>query len=202
MTSYFAPAAIALGLTAAAAAPAMAGSYSPAPAEPVIVPAVPAAAPDGDWGGAYLGLSYGYIDVNTDSGASDDSSDALGIHAGYRWDFGKTVAGLEVEYGEPDLDFVNSSGTQSGSVDNVWRIKGQYGYDFGRTLAYATAGIAPTDTSLGDETGYLVGVGVDYQMTQNWVMGAEVLYHDFDEFGSSGVGADATTAAVRLSYRF
>ncbi|TDX21247.1 outer membrane protein [Rhodovulum visakhapatnamense] len=196
MTSYFAPAAIALGLSTAMAAPAMAGSYAPAPAEPVIVPAVPAAAPDGDWGGAYVGLSYGYIDVDTDSGAPDDSSDALGIMAGYRWDFGKTVAGVEVEYGEPDLNF------GSEEVDSVWRIKGQYGYDFGRTLAYATAGIAPTDTSLGSETGYLVGLGVDYQMTPNWVLGAEVLYHDFDEFGSSGVGADATTAAVRVSYRF
>ncbi|MCO8144269.1 porin family protein [Rhodovulum tesquicola] len=190
---------LALTFGAVAVTPALAGSYSPAPADqPVIAAApVPVPAPSGDWGGAYAGLQLGYADVNV-SGASGGDGEIYGFHVGYRWDMGTLVTGIELDYDRADIGL--AGGTEE--LDDVWRLKGQVGYDMGSTMLYGTAGAARAGTSLGDETGPFVGVGLAWQPSPSWIIGGEVLYHDFDEFGSSGVGGDATTATLRASFRF
>jgi len=195
MKTHATSTALALGLTAALAVPAFAGSYDPAPEPSPVAPALPAVPVTGDWGGFYAGAQLGYADIDADEG--EDGDDGLyGVHAGYRWDFGQTVAGVEVDYDRADIDIGDED------LDYIARIKGQYGWDFGKTLAYGTAGYAYSDTSLGDENGWTAGLGVAYQVTQAWTLGGEVLYQEFDEFGDSDIGAEATTATIRASYRF
>ncbi|MGB7241585.1 MAG: porin [Sulfitobacter sp.] len=190
-------------LTSAAAfafatAPAFAGSL----AEPVVEAAPPAPAPvyntGGDWGGFYGGLQLGRIDVDTDGGAVLSGDDALyGLHAGYNWDLGTWVVGVEADYDFTDVDLGGAA-----TVDSVARLKLRGGYDFGRTLVYATVGAARVDTSLGNETGEAYGLGVSYQLTDQWIVGGEYLAHNFDDINGSGVNADADTLSLRASFRF
>ena len=80
------------------------------------------------------------------------------------------------------------------------------GYDFGKFLPYATAGVASAKVSsssfAGTDTGALIGLGVDYQVGENLILGAEVIKNQFDNFEDSNVDLEATDAALRLSFRF
>ncbi|GGH17775.1 Opacity protein [Cribrihabitans marinus] len=183
-------------IVAALSSPAFAGNVS----EPVIEPApvAPAPAPNlgGDWTGAYIGGQIGQLDVEPE-GAPDGDDVAYGVHGGYNYDFGRFVLGGEVDYDATDLDLGGAA-----SVDSVLRGKLKAGYDFGQVLAYVTGGAARADTSLGDETGEFYGLGVSYQVTDQWIVGAELLEHQFDDIGGSGIDADARSASVRASFRF
>lgn len=150
----------------------------------------------GDWTGAYGGLNLGYADVDG-TGAIDGDDMTYGLHLGYDYDFGRFVAGGEIEYDKADID-LNGAAT----VDSVARLKLRGGYDLGRTLIYATAGIAKLDTSIGNDTGEFFGLGVAYKVTESFTLGGEVLEHRFDDIGNSGVDADATTFNLRGSFRF
>lgn len=180
---------------------AFAGSLAEPVVEPVATPVfepVPAAT---DWTGAYGGLNLGYGDVDTNVGASGDDM-TYGFHAGYDYDFGNFVLGGEFEYDKADIDLALANGTVAANVDSVTRLKLRGGYDLGRTLVYATAGVAQVDTSLGDENGEFFGLGMAYKVTEQFTVGAEVLEHRFDEINGSAVDADATTFNLRGSFRF
>jgi predicted porin len=150
----------------------------------------------GDWTGAYGGLNLGYGDVDG-SGAADGNDMTYGLHLGYDYDFGRYVIGGEFEYDDASIDLNGAAET-----DSVMRLKLRGGYDLGRTLVYATAGAAKLETSIGDDTGEFIGVGVAYQVTDRFTVGGELLEHRFDDVGGSGVDADATTFNLRGSFRF
>ena len=47
-----------------------------------------------------------------------------------------------------------------------------------------------------------MGVGLAYQVSDNFTVGGELLEHRFYDIGGSGVDADATTFNLRGSFRF
>ncbi len=163
---------------------------------PVAQPVYEPMAVTGDWTGFYGGLNLGYADIDG-TGAADGDNGTYGVHAGYDYDFGNFVLGAELEYDKTDVD-LNGAAT----ADNVARLKLRGGYDLGKTLIYATAGAARVDTSLGNDTGGFVGVGMAYKATDSFTVGAELLEHRFDDIGGTGVDADATTFNLRGSFRF
>jgi len=194
-------AALALGTAAILAAPA---AFAGGPVVPVAEPIVMAPAPvvivpvTGDWNGGYLGAQLGYAD-----GGSVDGDGALGgVHGGYRWDLGRTVLGVEGMYNSADLSGDNDLIT----TDNIASITGQVGRDLGKTLVYAKAGVAYADGEIvgqnADDYGYTVGLGVDYQVNQNWTVGGEVSTYSFDDFDDSGVNFNPTAVQVKAAYNF
>lgn len=148
----------------------------------------------GDWGGPYLGLQFAFAEA--DSNRGDDDAWTPGLLGGYRWDRGAAVWGVEVDYLQPDLRI------RGQDVDYLVRFKGQLGYDFGNTLAYGVAGLSSPDSVIGDETGWLIGAGIDFSVSPSFLVGAELTYQEFDEFGNGGFSAEVTTAGVRASFRF
>lgn len=181
--------------------PALAGG----PTQPLVEPAVEpyAVVPSFNWTGGYVGGQLGYGDFDVDvPGIS--SADGLigGIHAGYNWDMGDWVTGVEVDWDVTDTDF----GSNFGDIDNVVRLKAKLGRDLGRALVYGTAGGAWAEGDIGgssqDDIGWLVGGGVDYAVTNNWIFGGEALYHDFSSFDNTGADIDAWTFRAKLSYKF
>lgn len=191
-SSILAVAALATGFAGTAA---FAGNLEATYAEPV--PAAPApvavVTPDSDWTGGYVGLSFGRLD--TQSGGTSEEGGIYGIHTGYDYDFGNVVLGGELEYlGADDYELGGVD------IDNMTRAKARLGYDFGRTLVYATAGAANIETAAGDDTGAVGGLGLDYKVTENFTIGGEALAHDFDDVG--GADLDAQTFAIRGSFRF
>lgn len=184
-------------LLGAGATATFAGSADPAPSEPVIMQPVSVAPTgmDGDWTGAYGGLSFG--NLSADAGNFDDSEGIYGVYGGYDYDFGSFVLGGELDYqtGED----INLGGIE---VDDIFRAKLRGGYDLGRTLVYGTVGAAQLGTNIGDDTGIVGGVGIEYKVTEQFTVGGEYLAHQFNDFDDTGVDVYADTVSLRGSFRF
>lgn len=179
------------------AAPAFAGNYETTTVEPMpIVPVAPAAQPvTGDWTGPYAGLSFG--NLNAQAGNAAKTGGVYGLYGGYDYDFGRLVVGAELDY-QTGNDY-----TIGGvDVDDITRLKLRAGYDAGRTLIYGTVGAAKVNTSVGDATGPLGGVGLEYKVTDRFSIGGEALAHSFDDVGGTGIDADAQTYSLRATFRF
>jgi opacity protein-like surface antigen len=212
-----------------AAGPALAGGFAPVAVTPV--PAAPVViappAPSADWSGPYVGGQLGYGSLSLDDGAAgdllgieeDDESGALyGLHAGYMFDFGRLVAGAEVDFDGTNMDIVSTeavTGTEIEVADigSVRRAKLRLGYDAGQFLPYVTAGLAQvalnSDTEALDDTfnGNFFGLGVSYALSDRFMVGVEGLRHSFDDFDDAGAAfegleADVNTVTLRGSFRF
>lgn len=181
------------------AMPALAGGPTEVYNEPAVAPApMVVAAPSADWSGLYVGGQLGYGDVGSSSGALDGSGFTTGLIAGYRVDMGQFVAGVEGNYDWTDIDLGGGAAT----LDNVARLKLIGGYDMGPALLYGTVAAVRAETSVGNDSGYALGVGMDYALTDRMTLGAELMEHRFDDFNGTGVDLDATTFNTRVGFRF
>ena len=194
---------VALSVAASlAASAAFAGGYVAPVVDtaPVVAPVVPVEAGT-DWSGFYAGLQYGQGNAELSDGDVDADSDfdGYGVHAGYLRDFGKLVAGAELDYNKVDLDL------DDGDAD-LWRLRGRVGYDMGRFQPYATLGAArvSTNAAAGDfsETGITYGLGAEYLVTEKFSVGAEYSRSDFSDVIADGIDLDTDLVQVRASYRF
>ncbi len=181
---------------------ATAGGYvAPANPAPVTAPIV-APAPIGyDWSGFYGGVQveYGDVDVEIDEG----NGALYGVFGGYRYDFGNVVLGAELDLMAADIE---PDSAFNGSIDSVHRLGVEAGYDAGPALIYGTVGVAQaTATSAGtdlQDEGYFFGAGIDYLITDQIVLGAEVLQHEFEDFDGTGLDVSATTFGINAAFRF
>ncbi|MFP7673069.1 outer membrane protein [Marivita sp. S0852] len=176
---------------------AFAGSIDSAPAEPVIAQPV-AVAPvtmGGDWTGGYGGLSLGKGWITGDD--LDDDELVYGVHGGYDYDFGRFVLGGELDYQAGDDLNLGAE-----DVDDILRLKMRAGYDLDRTLVYGVLGAAQLNTDNFEDTGWVAGVGAEYLVTESISLGAEYLYHQFDDFDDTNVDIDADTFSLRANFRF
>lgn len=190
----------ALALAALAlTAPAFAGGYSaPVQEQPVIAPAPVLPVAGTDWTGGYAGATIGY---GWGSDALDDADDmTYGVFGGYDYDFGSFVLGGELEYNATELE------NDTANLDDLTRLKLRAGYDMGPALVYGVVGAAyanaDIDGSSYSDTGYVYGIGMDYAVSDNMTVGAELLQNEFDEFDNSGSDLSATTLGARVSFRF
>lgn len=141
------------------------------------------------WTGFYLG---GNIGAAFDDEDDSDEEFIGGAHLGYNWQRSSNlVLGLE-----GDVDFADG-------LDYLATIRGRIGYGAGPALIYATGGVAfiglDDDIDDIDETGWVLGGGLDYKIRDNWSVGAEGLYYNFD---ADDGDADFWTARARLTYHF
>jgi opacity protein-like surface antigen len=219
-----------------AAGPALAGGFSPvvvpsAPAAPTAV--IPPVVASADWSGPYVGGQLGYGRLSADD--NDDTTDLLleedsyngaiyGLHAGYRFDFGRIVAGAELDFDGASIEVddadinadLGTEFTDALDVGSVRRAKLQLGFDAGNILPYVTAGIAQVHLNSDDSTledavgdtaeGNFVGLGASYMVSDRLMVGVEALRHNFDEFDSGsaleGGDIDVNTVSLRGSFRF
>ena len=191
-------------LPVAFAAPAFAGNIEPAPLEPAPVFTAPTvSSPVYDWTGFYIGAQANYADVETGGDLETDGDGGLlGVRAGYDFDFGPAVAGGFVQYDNGGIELDDTDV----ELENVLRVGARVGYDFGPNLVYGSAGYANADTDdAGSADGYFVGLGYERFLTQSVSLGAEAIYHDFNDFDGidgANVDAEATTVGLNINYRF
>ena len=192
-----------------AATPALSGGVAsaPQPTQPILAPAL---APD--WSGAYLGIQLETVGDGEAAGVGLAEFDGTlyGFFVGYRHDFGAIVLGGEVDYAVGGGDFtsiVPVAPTFELDYNSIFRIGAVLGYDAGRILPYATAGYASIDISLpatdAEEMGYFIGAGVDYRLSEQIVVGGEILQHEFDDFNDiTGEMFSVLTLGLSIAYTF
>ena len=186
---------------------AVAGGYvEPAAVAPL--PVAPAPAPTGyDWGGFYGGVQLEYGDAQIDDNAgnpfADGTGEVYGLFGGYRYDFGNFVVGAELDLMVASIDI---GGAFGGTIDTIHRLGVEAGYDAGPALLYGTVGVAQASATRGgldlQDNGIFYGAGIDYLVTDQIVIGAEVLQHNFDDFDGTTLDVDVTTFGINAAFRF
>jgi outer membrane immunogenic protein len=158
-----------------------------------------------NWSGFYLGLNGGggWGDSHWEGiGNTGLSGGEFGGTAGYNWQLGQAVLGLE-----GDLDWARLTGTLTCpggacSTSSTWlsTVRGRVGYSFDRFLPYVTGGVATGDIraavpglpgSSSTNTGWTVGGGVEVALPGNWSAKAEYLHVDLGAF-NCGVACGGT----------
>ena len=180
---------------------------APQPTPPVVAPA-----PVSDWTGFYAGAQLETILDGEASGVGLAEFDGTlyGLFAGYRYDFGTFVLGGEVDYVVGSGDFTSitpAAPTFDVDYNSLVRVGAEFGYDAGNVLPYATVGFAsielglPANTS--DGTGYFYGVGLDFRVSDQIVIGGELLQHEFDDYNDiDGETLDALTFGLNVAFTF
>lgn len=168
-------------------------------------------APDAfSWTGFYVGGHAGLATGDTSGGIVDAPSflstdynleGALyGAHAGYNYQMGQTVLGIEGTYSGSDIDGKTSCVFNLFScqreLDWLATIEGRLGYAFGPTMVYARGGVAWGElettndffipgllTTTGSEThtGWTAGFGIEHALGKNVVARIEYAHIDLGE---------------------
>lgn len=202
------PLAIILAGTAAAGT-AVAGDVATAPADAVIV--APAPIPMGSfWEGPYvggqLGYTFGEFDLN---GSFDDDSVIGGLTAGYLFSLGNGwYMGPELQYDWADVTVTDPGTGNTATFKEMARLKLLAGTEVGNGLLYGSVGYAYADFNgigtffNGSADSYVVGLGYDWRVGDNWTLGGEYMFHSFDGVGNGGGDVDFNTIHVKATYRF
>ncbi len=195
-----------LGLATGAMAADLPSRRAPAP----IVAAVPVFT----WTGFYVGVNAGYgwntNDTITIGGErfdlDDDGGFVGGAQAGYNYQIGSFVVGLEgdiqyADFGNDRIVFANGDIVEFDNGDWFGTVRARAGVAFDRALIYATGGFAFADGA----TGWTVGGGLEYAFTDNLSAKIEGLYVNLDQDDNFlGIDNDAEFGVVRagLNFRF
>jgi outer membrane immunogenic protein len=221
MKSWFVPGALVLALAAAGAAQAADLSVAP------IYKAPPMAAPPAyNWSGFYLGINGGgaWGTSNWDTiGGFNLSGGVVGGTAGYNWQLGHGVLGLEGDADWSSLRGSTSTLCPAGcTTSNDWlgTFRGRAGYAFDRFMPYVTGGLAVGDIRASTpglagasqtNAGWAAGGGIEFALTNNWTAKAEYLHVDLGNMNcgfNCGITANNSVSArsdqVRggLNFRF
>ncbi len=166
-------------------------------------PPAPVAVPEFSWTGFYLGADAGWAHMNSQSrdvltgleATSNVNGFALGALAGYNYEFsGGFVVGAELD-GTWATGKHTDSTTFAGTAvkaEQRWtdHARLRLGYGFDRALLFVAGGLSYADESVSFSgtstgagpswvTGWNLGAGVDYAVTDNWVARLEYIHDEF-----------------------
>jgi outer membrane immunogenic protein len=181
-----------------------------------------------NWTGAYIGINGG---AGWGRSSWDSSADHIGLSgallggtAGYNWQTGHVVLGLE-----GDVDWANLRGTNVStlcpagcSTSDTWlgTARGRVGYAFDRIMPYVTGGLAFGDIRAATpgfagatttNTGWTAGGGIEVALPGNWSAKAEYLHVDLGNFncgtscgvfGSNNVSMHDDIFRAGVNYHF
>src|SRR5260370_590807 len=179
------------------------------------------------WTGFYIGGNGGYgtsrncwglvpiAGAVVPDGCHSQSGCIIGGQAGYRWQMGPAVFGLEAQGDWASLrsshvSVVNPILTDSSKVTGLGLFTGQIGYAWNAALLYLKGGAAVTSNSLLQATtfggvglnyatstrwGGTIGVGFEYGFAPNWSAGIEY-DHLFMGTANNSFSVPAGAAAV------
>ncbi len=206
----------AVGLIALAA-PAVAADLGPSrmPAKAAVMAAPVVFNWTGFYVGAHIGAGWSSKDaalvttggVLNATGASDPDGFLGGLQAGFNWQFGQWVFGVEGQVSWSDMDGTGSATVAtpgffitgdriSTDIDFVATLAARLGIAFDQALIYVKGGVAwanedhwvataagvPLTTTVGDtRTGWMLGVGLEYAFAPNWSAKIEYNFMDFGD---------------------
>jgi len=191
--------------------------------------------PECDWSGFYMGLNIGVAALQADildkdywnNGATatlEDTNFAGGLQAGYNWQKGSFVFGLEAdaEYVNTEKSFVYSDEERyKGKLDFQGSLRARGGVAVDQALIYATAGVALShgDTQFQEfgegevghqevarqdewQAGFVAGVGVEYKFNCRWSARMEALWSHYPESSSNVEPYSTQTPSSPYNFAF
>jgi outer membrane immunogenic protein len=153
------------------------------------------------WAGPYLGGNVGWAWGTVDNNPTRPSGFVGGVQAGYNWQTGPWVFGVE-----GDLQATGASDTFAPwKFSNPWfgTVRGRAGYAFNNILFYGTTGLAFGElrgetfrlAETNTNAGWTVGLGAEFGLAQNWSAKLEYLYVDLND-------SNFTITGAQNGYRF
>jgi outer membrane immunogenic protein len=141
------------------------------------------------WAGPYLGGNLGYAWGSVDNNQTKPSGFAGGVQAGYNWQTGPWVFGVEGD--------IQATGTEDTfapwKFSNPWfgTLRGRAGYALSNILFYGTAGLAFGElrgetfglSEAHTNAGWTAGAGAEFGFAPNWSAKIEYLYVDLANSG-------------------
>lgn len=164
------------------------------------------------WAGAYGGVQLSYGDGFQDYGGGTTYNiygESYGLFAGYMWTTGAWAYGAELAYANASFhEYDGPDEYPDYQFNHTLDLKARAGYAMGPALVYGTLGYGFSEWEEGgtdpgdlyDVDGVLVGVGVDYLVTDQIFLGAEVLRRGMDS--DYPFDADLTTFTLRAGMTF
>ncbi|MEA2922047.1 MAG: outer rane immunogenic protein [Bradyrhizobium sp.] len=164
------------------------------------------------WAGPYLGGNLGYAWGKVDNSLTKPSGFVGGAQAGYNWQIGSWVLGLE-----GDIQATGADDTFAPwKFSNPWfgTVRGRAGYAFSNILFYGTGGLAFGElrgenyflSESHTTAGWTAGVGAEFGFAPNWSAKVEYLYVDLSssQFTITGVPNGYRFGVVRagVNYHF
>lgn len=165
------------------------------------------------WTGVYVGAQIGYMWGDTSPYGYTANGVVGGLHAGYNYQMGQFVAGLEGDVNATSFDGSAFNGGYYSSRENIdGSFRGRLGIAWDRALLYGTGGLAIAGfNNTYDYTGYsntrlgwTVGGGIEYALDNNWSVRGEYRYTDFGTTHDGRFNNNQTDNRVQLgiSYKF
>lgn len=173
------------------------------------------------WTGFYAGVHAGFGLLDTQDtlglGGNNMRTPLGGVHAGYNHQFGSFVFGLEADATAVNVDSNPDAPNADLTVNWMGSVRARVGYAFDQVMFYGTGGFSMARAEVSsnvdssrqtqDHTGYVLGAGVEFMVSDNWALGAEYLRHEFSEetyvlnntFDSDG---NFDAFRLRVSYAF
>lgn len=147
------------------------------------------------WAGPYLGGNLGYAWGSIDNNPTKPSGFAGGVQAGYNWQNGPWVFGVEGD--------IQASGAEQTfapwKFSNPWfgTLRGRAGYALGNVLFYGTGGLAFGElrantfglSESNSNLGWTLGAGAEMGFAPNWSAKVEYLYVDLNNSNFVVTGA-------------
>ncbi len=179
-----------------------------------------------DWNGFYAGANIGYGWGEIEIAGAPDTNDIDGmlggVQAGYNYDLGGFVLGVE---GDIQLSDVSFSQTVTGTtVDETIQyfgtVRARAGVAFDRFMPYVTGGLAfgggkfeASGALVGDDEqnhfGWTIGAGLEYAVADNISVKGEYLYtdlgdetYDLGAAGTADVSARFSTVRAGVNFQF
>ena len=164
------------------------------------------------WAGPYLGANLGYAWGSVANNPANPSGFVGGVQAGYSWQNGSFVFGLE-----SDIQATGAEETFAPwKFSNPWfgTVRGRAGYAFNNILFFGTGGLAFGElraTTFGlteshTNAGWTLGAGAEMGLDRNWSAKIEYLYVDLanSNFVITGASNGYRFGLIRagVNYRF
>jgi outer membrane immunogenic protein len=164
------------------------------------------------WAGPYLGVNLGYAWGSVANNPTKPSGFVGGVQAGYNWQSGSFVFGLE-----GDIQATGAEETFAPwKFSNPWfgTVRGRAGFAFNNVMFFGTGGLAfgelrATTFGLSEShtnAGWTLGAGAEIGLAPNWSAKIEYLYVDLanSNFVITGASNGYRFGLIRagVNYRF
>ncbi|WP_224815497.1 outer membrane beta-barrel protein [Hasllibacter sp. MH4015] len=174
--------------------------------------ATQATAQDAAWSGLYGGVNIDITSLRMQTiggGATTNEGDGLmaGLEGGYRHDLGDIVLGANASlmFGNVEAAPVGGATANDPSLTALATVGIEAGYDLGNVLVYGGIGYSwatmrDTSDTRRFDSGAQFGIGADFMLNEDWIVGGGITRTTLDAFNGSDVRA--TSFGLRAAYRF